>query len=141
MRVALPILLIVLVSLLVMFALTNLDSRVSVTLWNRTYPSAHLVFVVLASMSVGAILVGIVAIIEGAAIRLANRRLRREIQRLETENNFLRTQRSAEPQKEPDVPQEEPTARGELEQAEERWRQGQLASAPVYDPGSPPKNE
>ena len=100
------------------------------------YRQVHVGVIVLISTVVGAVFMGVLALIEGASIRLANRRLRRELQKLETENNFLRTQRSTETKPEPDAFDVRPR---ELETvpSEERLRQGKLPSAPVYDPGAP----
>src|SRR3990172_7729236 len=75
------------------FVVDNLDTEVQVRLGHRTYPSVQLFAVVLASIFLGMVYAGIIAVAEGANVRLANRRLARELQKLETELNYLRTQR------------------------------------------------
>ncbi len=76
---------------LIVFLFLNADERVSVNLGTEVHADVPLTTVVFGAIVVGAGLVGIVATIEGAAIRLANRRLRREVRKLETELIFLRT--------------------------------------------------
>ncbi|HET9300079.1 MAG TPA: LapA family protein [Candidatus Polarisedimenticolaceae bacterium] len=75
------------------FVMDNLDTEVQVRLGKRAYPSVQLFVVVLASIFVGMVYAGIIAVAEGANARLANRRLAREVGKLETELNYLRTQR------------------------------------------------
>ena len=137
MRLALPLLLIVFVIVLFMFALSN-DSRVDVTLGGTTYRSVHLTIVVLVSLVVGVVFTGILALIEGASSRLDNHRLRRRLEKLETEMNFLRTQRPAESRIEPDSI-EEPKPVLQVVEEDEEWRRSRLPSAPVYDPEAPPE--
>jgi len=137
MRLALPVLLIVFVILLFMFALTN-DSRVDVTLGGTTYRSVHLTIVVLVSLVVGVIFTGILALIEGASSRLDNHRLRRRLEKLETEMNFLRTQRPTEKRVEPDAIVKPAPVLQAVEEDDE-WRRGKMPSAPVYDPDAPPE--
>ena len=74
------------------FVLTNLDTKVAVTVWSTDYPEVPMYRLVVFSAFAGMIVVGIIAVAEGTNIRLANRRLRREIHQLETEINYLRTQ-------------------------------------------------
>ena len=97
--------------LLFMFS-GNMSEWVTIHL-NGTH-EFRLVGVVLISVLVGALTVGMLALIEGASVRLANRRLRKEIHQLETELNYLRTQPSASAARqesshdaiaEPEVPQ------------------------------------
>ena len=140
MRLALPLLLILFVIVLFMFALTN-DARVDVTLGGTTYRSVHLTIVVLVSLVIGVVFTGVLALIEGASTRLTNRRLRRRLEKLETERQFLRTQQTAKSRNEPDAIDAEKTAALKPVEAEERWRQGKLPSAPVYDPAAPPEPE
>jgi uncharacterized integral membrane protein len=140
MRLALPLLLILFVVLLFMFALTN-DARVDVTLGGTTYRAVHLTIVVLVSLVVGVLFTGILALIEGASSRLENRRLRRTVEKLETETNFLRTQRAAElPRAEPDAV-EEPAPTPRAVESEDDWRERKPPSAPVYDPDDPGESE
>ena len=72
------------------FALTN-PQTVSVTLWATTYTDVALGLVALVALASGIVFTMIIALVEGTAIRLGNRRLRREIHRLETELHFVRT--------------------------------------------------
>ncbi len=77
---------------LLVFLYYNSETTVPIALGNTLYPQVR-VFVVVVVTALAAILfVGIVAVAEGANIRLANRRLRKEISQLETEINYLRTQ-------------------------------------------------
>jgi hypothetical protein len=97
MRLILPVLLLLLGLALVYFVLSNPIERVDVALGkNLFYGDVKLSLVVLVALMVGAGFTGVIALIEGATIRMANRRLRREIQRLETENGALRARREAE---------------------------------------------
>ncbi len=66
--------------------------EVSVTLFGTVYHAVQVKYVAFAALLVGVTFTGLVAILEGASLRLANRRLGREIARLETELNVLRTQ-------------------------------------------------
>lgn len=74
------------------FLMTNLEARVDVVVWNESYPEVPVYLLVILSAFAGCLVVGIIAVAEGANIRLANRRLRKEIHQLETEINYLRTQ-------------------------------------------------
>lgn len=98
MRLFILVLLLFAIPLLV-FLFLNGEEQVTVNLGTAVYADVGLSTVVLAAVSLGAVLVGIIAMVEGAAIRLANRRLRRELHKLETEVNFLRTEtpRTTEP--------------------------------------------
>ena len=122
MRLIFPALLIGLGVLLIGFLITNPGQRVDVTLGNTQYENTPLSLVAFFALTVGVAFTALVALIEGATIRLDNRRLRREIQRLETENQFLRSQPTAEPESE--IP----------EVASIPTRPEPPASAPVYDP-------
>ena len=88
---------------LLAFHVTNLDSKVTVSLLGTAYEDIPVGVVAILAVAVGAILVGIVAIAEGARTRLDNRRLTREIHRMGTEVNFLRTQPTTTGRPEPDV--------------------------------------
>ena len=91
MRLLFGVMLVLLLIVLIGFTIMN-PQTVSITLWTTTYTDVALGVVVIVALLVGAVLTSIVAIFEGTAIRLANRRLRREIHRLETELHFVRTQ-------------------------------------------------
>lgn len=130
MRLVFPVMLILLGVVLVGFLLANPSERVTITLIDTVYPDVPLSLVALIALAVGVAFTAAVALIEGASIRLVNRRLRREIQRLETENSFLRSQ-SASPQLESRAPA---TGSGAPERAAEPG-EDRPASAPVYDPG------
>lgn len=140
MRLALPLVLILFVILLFMFALTN-DSRVDVTLGGTTYRNVHLTIVVLVSLVIGVVFTGVLALIEGASTRLTNRRLRRRLEKLETETQFLRTQKTTRSGEEPDAIEAKKTPALKPVEAEERWQQGKLPSAPVYDPSGGPEQD
>jgi hypothetical protein len=78
--------------------------------------------------------VGIIAVVDGAFVRLKNRQITRELRRVETELNFLRTQ-PAGARREPDAPvagDALANADAELPPGEEPEVRGELASAPVY---------
>ena len=130
MRLVFPAWLIALGVVLIGFQITNPGARVDVTVGNAQYDNAPLSLVAFFALSVGVAFTALVALIEGATIRLDNRRLRREIQRLETENNFMRTQ----PQPAETAGEPKAALRGArpIEAPAER-----PASAPVYDPESP----
>jgi len=91
MRVIFPLMLIVFGILLVGFIFTNPDQPVSITLAGQSYVTS-LLLVIVASLTIGAFFVGLIALIEGWTIRLANHKARRRIQQLETENSFLRSE-------------------------------------------------
>jgi hypothetical protein len=87
------------------FAMTNLETRVPVTLWQTTYQDVPVWSLVYLAVLSGVVAVGIIAVVDGAFIRLKNRQLVRELRRIETELNFLRTQPAAgrrEPRLRPD---------------------------------------
>ena len=123
--------LIVLLVVLVGFLITNPAEHVTVTIGSTQYPDVPLALVALIALALGVALTSVVALTEGAAIRLANRRLRREIQRLETENSFLRSQ-SDLPASEPN--DYEPSPSSELPELTDSPPRKRPASAPVYDP-------
>ena len=115
------------------FVLTNLDTRVPVTVWKTQYPDLPLFLVVIVAVFVGVCYAGIIGVAEGANIRRANRRLAREAQRLETELNYLRTQPSSAPRPEPDSVHETP-APAETKEEAPRPAAPPVATAPVYGP-------
>jgi len=88
------------------FVITNLDKKVTVTVWTTAYADLPLFMVVILAVFAGICYAGIIGVAEGAQTRLVNRRLFREMQRLETELNYLRTQPPAAPRPEPDAVQE-----------------------------------
>jgi uncharacterized integral membrane protein len=110
MRASVILLAIVLAVLLLAFSVNNLGTYVPVTLFAGSvrYP---LYLVVGVSVLVGAVVVGLIAVFEGAKTRLENRRLRREMHRLETELNFLRTQPASPPQDAGTAPPKPPPGR------------------------------
>lgn len=91
MRLVTTGLLLVLVVIVLIFALYN-PTTVSITFWNASFPAVELWVVVVASIAVGALFAMTIALIDGTATRLENRRLRRSLRKLEAENNYLRTQ-------------------------------------------------
>src|SRR5262245_45624871 len=111
------------------FVLTNLDTRVPVTIWKTQYHDLPLFLLGIVAVVVGICYAGIIGVAEGASIRLANRKLAREVQRLEVELNYLRTQPSSAPRSEPDTVQEarEPAAVEEHAPADAEM----VATAPV----------
>ncbi len=133
MRFLLIVVILALVLAIVGFTITNLETLTKVTIWETTYPDVPLWSVVFLSALAGVVSVGIIAVADGALVRLRNRQMAREIARLETELNFLRTQPAAL-RREPDVSSgPEPPDGDERETAPEpRETGGALASAPVY---------
>ena len=110
------------------FVLTNLETRVSVTFFERTYAEVSLFGVVFLAILVGIVYTGIIAVAEGAHIRFENRKLTREIQKLETELTYLRTQHAPAPPPEPDA------VAGPPARVEERRDEPPPPSRPVYSP-------
>ena len=133
MRLVFPVLLILLGLVLVGFLFTNPGERVTVTLVSTSYPDVPLFLVVFVSLVVGVAFTAAVALIEGAGIRLVNRRLRKEIQRLETEATFLRTEPRAPSHSEPEDPAEGPAGPVERYDRVKDVREQRPSSAPVYD--------
>ena len=130
MRLLISIVLILFFVAMIGFLTTNLDSRVSITLWSTQYTDIPTFYVVLVSFILGFVFTAIIAIAEGARSRLENRRLRREIRKQETELNFLRTQPPVAARPEPD--ELEAGRPDERERPEPREPAGHLPSAPVY---------
>ena len=113
---------------MIAFLFLNDEELVTVNLGTAAYSDVRLSTVVLICVAIGAGLVGIIAVVEGAAIRLANHRLRRESRRLESELNILRAEapRADDPPTATPTPEPIPLA-GSLEKKVEA-----VASAPVY---------
>lgn len=74
------------------FVATNLETEVPIRVFDTVHEGVPLYLVGILAVFVGILYAGIIAITEGAHIRLANRRLEREVRKLETEINYLRTQ-------------------------------------------------
>jgi len=131
MRFLLTIVILALLFAILGFSITNLETLTTVTLWETTYHDVPLWSVVFLSALAGIVSVGIIGVVDGALVRLRNRRMARELRRLETELNFLRTQPSAG-RREPDRPAhvEIPDDDGELVDADRG--DDVLVSAPVY---------
>jgi uncharacterized integral membrane protein len=117
------------------FVLTNLETRIDVTIWKSQHHDVPLFAVVILSVLAGIIYAGGIAVAEGANLRLANHRMRRDVQKLETELNYLRTQPLGPPRAEPDAihaphrPERSPDGEEDAEPGTSP------ASAPVYDAG------
>jgi len=134
MRVVLIAVILALLLALLGFSMTNLETRVAVTLWQTTYQDVPIWSIVFLSVLSGVVGVGIIAVVDGAFVRLRNRVLTRELNRLETELNFVRTQ-PAPLRREPDAlgGDDAALASDEAFAANENARTGtELASAPVY---------
>ena len=80
MRLVFPVMLILLGVVLVGFLITNPAERVNITVGSSQYENVPLSLVALIALTLGVAFTATVALIEGATIRLTNRRLRREIQ-------------------------------------------------------------
>lgn len=114
------------------FVIDNIDNRTGFTLMGKHYPDVALYFIVFGAVFAGILFVGLIAVVEGAHDRLANRKLKREIQKLETELNFLRTQPVGSPRREPD---QLPDRSGQAaERTAGQGRDDVPASAPIYEP-------
>jgi uncharacterized integral membrane protein len=144
MRLVLIVVIIALLLLILGFAMTNLETKVPITIWQSTYQNVPLWSVVFVAVLVGIVSVGIIGVVDGAFIRLRNRQLAKENRRIETELNWLRTQ-PAPGRLEPDVPIREDAD----EAAERAGGEGDAlepvgigpASAPVYQPDEEPGDE
>jgi uncharacterized integral membrane protein len=136
MRLVLPLLLVLLGVLLVGFLINNPEQRVDLTLGGTRYTDVPLTLVVLVSLTLGVGLTAIVALIEGASIRLVNRRQRREIRRLEAETNLLRTEGALHARREPDALDAERAPGRSPAAAAPGPTLDELPRAPVYDPDS-----
>jgi uncharacterized integral membrane protein len=114
------------------FVLTNLETRVDVTVWKTQHPNVPLFAVVILAVLAGIVYAGVIAVAEGANLRLANHRLQREVQKLETELNYLRTQPVTSPRSEPDAIQDLSFKGGNRADDDDEARTPP-ASAPVYE--------
>lgn len=133
MRFLLIIVILALLLAILGFAITNLETLTTVTLWETTYHDVPLWSVAFLSALAGIVSVGIIGVVDGALVRLRNRQMTRELRRLETELNFLRTQPSAS-RPEPDLASGAgiPDDDGDPVTADRGDTGSALASAPVY---------
>lgn len=131
MRLLFPVAIILLALVLIGFGVTNLGTYVTITLWATEYPNVPIFYIVAVSVFVGALFSSIIAVVEGAKIRLDNRKLRRELRKQETEINYLRTQPPTTGVPEPDEMEIVETA-APPEPATRPSRR-HVPSAPVYD--------
>jgi hypothetical protein len=121
------------------FVVTNLETEVPVRVFETVHEGVPLYLVGILAVFVGIVYAGVLAVAEGANVRLANRRMAREIQKLETEINYLRTQPSAG-RPEPDSPgSERSSGRGSSPSGGPAASDRSLPTAPVYgaDDGPP----
>ena len=110
------------------FALTNLETRVGIVVWETLHPDVPLFAVVVLAVLAGIVYAGVIALAEGAQIRLANHKMSRELRRLEAELTYLRTQPAVR-RTEPDaVPESRAPSQGPDGDPERS-----PASAPVYE--------
>jgi hypothetical protein len=122
------------------FVADNLETEVPVKMFRTAHADVPLYLVVILSVFFGIVYAGILAVAEGAHIRLANRRMAREIRKLETEINYLRTQ--------PTVSRSEPdslagvASPGKPTGADRRSEASRdLPSAPVYGDSDDPSDD
>jgi uncharacterized integral membrane protein len=131
MRLLFPVAIILLALVLIGFGVMNLGTYVNIKLWATEYPKVPIFYIVAVSVFVGALFSAIIAVVEGAKIRLDNRRLRRELRKQETEINYLRTQPPATSRTEPD---ELDIAEAPASAPPEKPASGRhVPSAPVYE--------
>jgi hypothetical protein len=121
---------------LLMFLYYNWDTEVTIVVLGTTHPDVPVFLLVFLTSLASVLFVGIIAIAEGANIRLANRRLRREIQQLETEINYLRTQPPRDSRYEPDAVRGEGAGEREPRAAAREAPAQTPPSAPVYGTGT-----
>lgn len=128
------------------FTMTNLETRVGITLMKTVYPDVRLIAIVFMAILTGIVYASVIGVAEGVSLRLSNRRLQREIRRLEAELSFYRRQPAGAPV-EPDVPGEpavEPQPAGAVGEEEEPLARPP-ASAPIYGedeaPGGDPGDD
>lgn len=112
------------------FVMTNLDTRVPVTVWKTQHPDLPLFLVVIVAILAGICYAGIIGVAEGASARLQNRKLQLEVRRLETELRYVRSQSSA-PRTEPDAVVRE-AAEAASDSARSRPKEPNVPQAPVY---------
>ena len=79
MRFVILVLVVLLLASLATYAVLNLDERVDVSLPWQTLQGQPQIYLVLVSLGVGMVFVGILSLLDGTRLRLANRRLRREL--------------------------------------------------------------
>lgn len=140
MRLLIIVLTLILFVAILGFVLSNLDTRLDLHVLGTVHPAVALYLVVIVAVLVGIVYAGIIAVAEGAHIRLVNRRLSRQIQKLETEIHYLRTQPPVGRSEEPDsLPDAEPAEPAEPQATAESRPPKHRPSAPVYhtDPGTP----
>ena len=82
MRFVVLVLVVLLLASLATYAVLNLDERVDVSLPWRTLQAQPQIYLVLVSLGIGMVFVGILSLLDGTRLRLANRRLRRELETL-----------------------------------------------------------
>jgi uncharacterized membrane protein YciS (DUF1049 family) len=133
MRVVFSLMTLVLLVFVGGFVITNMETRVPVTVIETVYPDVRLAFVGIFAVVVGALYTGVIAVAEGAAIRLANHRLEREIQKLENELNYLRTQPVGPALPEPDALSRRDESAWSSSTAGSGADDERPSSAPVYD--------
>ena len=126
--------LIFVLALLVGFVLADPGQRVTLTFGSKQFTDVALPIVLLVALTLGVAFTGVIALFEGAIIRLENRRLRKQLERIETENSFLRSQSGSIP---PDDPPFYADGGDPDEELYDEPRQRPLARAPVYDPDGP----
>ena len=126
MRLVVTLLTFLLFAFVLGFVATNLETEVSIRVFEAAHEGVPLYLVVILAVFVGILYAGTIAVAEGAHIRLANRRLSRDVHKLETEVNYLRTQ----PRTRRDIPTALPPG-PRAERVEED--DAGLPSAPVYD--------
>ena len=113
------------------FWAANMET-VPVTIWfGTTFPEVPLGVVVVIAVAAGAVFSGLIAVFEGARIRLDNRRLRKKVQRLEAE--------PAQPKSERTASAARATAREE-DRPKQSTRE-EPATAPVYESDRDPDDD
>lgn len=117
------------------FVLTNMDARVSITFWKTPFEEIRLVYLVILAVIAGVVYAGVIAVVEGATIRLENKRLRKAAAQLEAELNDLRTSRAGARPEPDEIEPRTPIASASRSETETRLP----PSAPVYvaEPDSP----
>jgi hypothetical protein len=131
MRLVLTVVIIALVLAMLGFVMTNLETKTPVTLWETTYQDVPLWSIVFLSVLAGIVSVGIIAVVDGAFVRLRSRQLLREVARLEGELNWIRTQPPVE-RDEPDAPGRPVAETRDVASTPEPG--GAPSEAPVYAP-------
>ena len=131
MRLLFPIAVILLALVLIGFGVTNLGTHVTITIWATEYPNVPIFYIVAIAVFIGALFSALIAVVEGAKIRLDNRRLRRELHKQETEINYLRTQPPASSGPEPDEVEVAPVPAPPPPDSSVTQRH--VPSAPVYE--------